>query len=106
MRSKDAIPSSSHATASPSIMHERAFRAATASTINGIRWVGSLRGGLYNLTLLSFLRAMPGKPSCLFSCNHPSWGGGHRLEGGRHGFMKPAGSSRKCNDMRVKIEER
>src|SRR6478672_8373162 len=61
MRSKDAIPSSPHATASPSIMQERAPKPAIASTINGKRSVRSLPGRLYSLTRLSSLRAMTRK---------------------------------------------
>jgi hypothetical protein len=45
-RSNEAIPLSSQATASPSMMQERERRRASASTISGKRWVRSLPGRL------------------------------------------------------------
>src|SRR6266404_2730842 len=46
MRSNEATPSSSQATASPSMMQERERRRASASTISGKRRVRSLPGRL------------------------------------------------------------
>jgi hypothetical protein len=46
MRSNEATPLSSQATASPSMMQERERKRASASTISGKRWVRSLPGRL------------------------------------------------------------
>src|SRR6266699_1399578 len=102
MRSNEATPLSSQATASPSIMQERERRRESASTISGKRWVRSLPGRLYSLTCASVLRAIMRKPSCLISCTHWLPEGSLSVLVGRHGAMNPAGRVR-CN-MRRQIE--
>src|SRR5262249_43805847 len=89
MRSKLGIPSSSQATASPSMMQERERKRAKASTIKGKRDVRSLPGRLYSRTLAPSLRAMTRKPSCLISCSHRGPEGGLWALVGRHGAINP-----------------
>jgi hypothetical protein len=92
MRSNDEIPSSPHATASPSMMQDRKLNRDTASTTNEKRQVRSFPGRLYSLTLWPFLRAMTLKPSSLISCSHNSPEGGWGADiGRRQGAIKPAG---------------
>src|SRR5215831_15566981 len=94
MRSKEATPLSSQATASPSMMQERERRRANVSTISGKRWVRSLPGRLYSLTCAPVLRAIMRKPSCLISCSHWPPEGSLSVLVGRHGAMNPAGRVR------------
>jgi hypothetical protein len=98
MRSKDAIPSSPHATASPSMMQERERRRARVSTISENRAVRSLPGRLYSLIRLSYFRAMTLMPSCLISCSHCSTGGALGAAVGKQGAMKPGGRVGGPND--------
>src|SRR6516162_2832708 len=90
------MPSSPHATASPSMMQDRERSLASASTMSGKRSVKSLPGRLYNFTRLSFLRAMTRKPSNLIPCTHSRPEGVGALLG-RHGAMKPDGRARGCD---------
>ena len=87
---------SSQATASPSMMHERARKRANVSTISGKRWVKSLPGRLKSRTRSPSLRPIILKPSCLISCSHAPPDGSVSALVGRHGAMNPAGKVR-CN---------
>jgi hypothetical protein len=95
--SKHAIPSGPHATASPSMMHERGRSRVTASAIRGKLLGQVVPGRLYSGTRMPFFRAMTRKPSCLISCSQHRPEGGRGAQDGRHRAMKPADRARGRN---------
>jgi hypothetical protein len=89
INSKTASPFSSQTTASPSITHDRAGRAATAEATRGKRAVKSLPWRVMSRTPAPSRRARMRMPSCSNSCSHPGPEGGALAGEGRHGSIIP-----------------
>src|ERR1700730_5167367 len=93
IRSKLAMPSSPHDTASPSIMQDRERSPPSASTMSGKRYVRSLPGRLYSRHPVAVL-AGDDAEAVMLDLVQPHLAGGERVSFGREAGGDEAGRKR------------
>jgi hypothetical protein len=96
-RGGEAQPSSSQATASPSIRHDATLSERAARAIRGKRPVQSCPLRVKSRTPAASRHTSMRKPSCLISCSHPAPAGGLSVGLGRQGSQKSGKATRRNN---------